>query len=134
MIEASVTPTVSVKLATPPAELGPNSPKRHWREKQPFRVGYGNACYTDALKARRLAERAGVVFPLVAPVTMVVTFVFRTRRRRDFDNCIAAFKSGQDSLVKAGLIVDDDVWRLRVAYQAEVGARDGIVVELWGAS
>ena len=42
-----------------------------------------------------------------------LTFVFPEHRRRDRDNLQARFKPGQDAMVDAGLLLDDDVDHLQ---------------------
>ena len=55
----------------------------------------------------------GVVLPFRRPV-LSLTFVFPNHRERDEDNLRARFKCGQDMVVRAGLILEDNMRYLKV--------------------
>ena len=125
--------TVSLVLPFPPAACNPNArvphPSVRWRAEQNYR----EACRIDAFNVRREMERQGMRFPLLAPVTMLLTFVLTSRQRRDWDNLVASWKHGQDGIVQAGLIHDDNVWELRVGIEVERGDTQAVRVRLQGA-
>ncbi len=116
------TPTATVielVLSYPPTELSPNARTTtgkdgqqrtmDYHDRAAFASAYKDSCRVDALNARRAYESQGVAFPLAGPVTVSVTFVLASKRRRDWDNALASFKHGLDSIVAAGLIEDDSM-------------------------
>jgi crossover junction endodeoxyribonuclease RusA len=77
---------ITIDLAFPPAALSPNA-REHWSTKAGAAREYRFACKVDALNVR-WARPAGV------HTLMTITFILKDKRRRDFDNLIAAFKPG----------------------------------------
>jgi Holliday junction resolvase RusA-like endonuclease len=68
-----------------------------------------------------------------------VTFVFKTKARRDFDNFVGRMKPIWDGIVDSGVIKDDSCWVLQISLRAEHSPRDKskkgpyIRIELEGA-
>lgn len=134
MTESPPRQTVSIELPFPPSELSANNRARHahWSERSgPSRV-YREACRAYAVDARNRAS--GLAWPFTPPVRMHLTFVLDSRRRRDWESLITAFKPGLDGLVDANLIPDDNVWALLPTYDVELGTRPGVRVRLEAAS
>lgn len=121
---------VSVWLLPPPAALSPNARVSRWERMKAAR-GYREAARVQALDVR---NRRSTAYPLTPPVRVVVTFGLPDRRRRDWDNLIAALKPAFDGLVDARLLADDSVWELTPTYRAVVAAEPGVVVCLGGGA
>ena len=120
---------IDLALPAPPSELSPNS-RLQWWERNPIKRMYQDAVLVDVLNAKRAYEVEGAVFPLVEPVTMTVTFLLPDKRHRDWDNLIAAFKAGQDTIVRAGIISGDSISVIeRVSYEWAYGAA-GVLVRI----
>jgi crossover junction endodeoxyribonuclease RusA len=81
-----------VILPWPPSKLMPNR-KAHWATKAKYAKEYRQACY-------KLTVEAGIKLE-DKKLELVITFFPPDKRRRDWDNCIAAFKSGQDGFAEA---------------------------------
>jgi len=92
---------VAFRLVIPVSELHNSNHREHWavvaRKAAAMR---SSARYTCARLPR-----------LTAPVTLVVTFAWPDRRRRDLDN--VAIKAAIDGAVDAGVIPDDGSTVLR---------------------
>lgn len=98
---------VTLFLPWPPSGLSPNA-RMHWRGRARLASLYRHQCawlsVTECAPYRRLAaERAD------ARINVDVEFRPPDRRRRDLDNCIAAFKAGADGVADATGI-DDGHW------------------------
>ena len=91
-----------------PGELNPNARVADYLKRQAKRV-YQEAVIWLSVEARGKWERAHRLkwIPL-EKAKIDLEFVFPTRRRRDDDNLRASFKCGQDALVKAQIIKDDN--------------------------
>ena len=87
-----------IELPWPPKELNPNA-RTHWARKSRAAKGYRSDCHL-------LTLASGVVAP-EGEVLLDITFCPPDRRRRDDDNCLAAFKSGRDGVADA-LGIDDN--------------------------
>lgn len=87
----------ALELPWPPKELSPNA-RTHWAARSKAAAAYRRACHL-------LTKQSGLVAP-DGRVLLVLEFVPPDRRRRDDDNCLAAFKAGRDGLAEA-LGVDD---------------------------
>lgn len=120
---------IEFELPFPPAELSPNA-RIDWHPKAKHIADYRQAC-AQLAKSARVAE--GGTWPLPAPVNARYTFVLTSRRRRDFCNLYSAFKAGEDGIVDAGLIGDDNAWNLQVELAVELGEKPSVIVSLWGA-
>lgn len=123
--------TLSLPFPSAPG-LSPND-RVHYQQRAKAVAAYRLSCGDAALKARRKAEARGVTFPLPAPVEARITFVLTSRQRRDFLNLYASFKAGEDGIVDAGLLVDDDVWHYTPTLAVERGATQAVRVVLRGA-
>ena len=86
-----------VILPWPPSKLMPNR-KLHWATKAKVAKEYRNVCFN-------LTKEAHIDAP-DGKIELVITFCPPDKRRRDWDNCISAFKSGQDGFASA-INVDD---------------------------
>jgi crossover junction endodeoxyribonuclease RusA len=84
---------IDLILPWPPKALSPNA-RTHWATKS-------RAAYTCFL----LCRQAGLQAP-AGRALLSLEFIPPDRRRRDDDNCIAAFKSGRDGVAQA-LGIDD---------------------------
>jgi crossover junction endodeoxyribonuclease RusA len=84
-------------LPWPPKILSPNA-RAHWATKSKAAKAYRSACFL-------LCTQAGIITP-AARALLSLEFIPPDRRRRDDDNCVAAFKSGRDGVAQA-LGIDD---------------------------
>lgn len=91
----------TIRLMMPPAKLSPNG-TRNRMERHRLAQKYKSDCF-------HLARGAGVRPISAEGIKMTLTFHPATNRRRDLDNLIAAFKSGQDGLSLA-FDVDDSLF------------------------
>lgn len=132
---ASAPPVIRFTLPLPPSGLAPNRAQGHaWQATQAEKDAYRAACQAICKSARVDAQKHGGVFPLAPVVTMVLTFVLPTKRRRDGDGLLSAFKTGVDAMVRSGLLRDDSIWELRVALEGELGAPGCVRVRLEAGS
>lgn len=106
--------SVVLQLPYPDPVLSPNSPRRHWRQKQPAK---------QAAKAEAffLAKPHQGKFTKSDSLQITLTFYPPDNRRRDLDNLTASMKAAVDG-VFLGLGVDDS----QIYYSAQ---RWGAVVE-----
>ena len=119
---------LELELPWPAAALSPNA-RVDWHVHAAAKSAYKNSCYLLARNARQLAPGP---WPMRPPVTVLITFVLPDKRRRDFDNLLASFKSGLDGIVEAGVIEDDSVEKIRLGLEAEYG-KAGVRVRLQGS-
>lgn len=99
----------------PPESSSPNA-RVHWGKRYRDTLGrrsYGEAVYYESIQVRNTLLAGGDFRPFRRPV-LSLTFVFPSYRQRDEDNLRARFKVGQDMLVRAGLIREDDMKHLKV--------------------
>jgi crossover junction endodeoxyribonuclease RusA len=82
-----------VILPWPPSKLMPNNKKSHWATKAKIAKEYRQACCA-------LTKEAQLTVP-DGKIELIITFCPPDKRRRDWDNCISAFKSGQDGFAEA---------------------------------
>ncbi len=94
----------------PPAELSPNA-RVHWAERYRAAQSFLEAVYYSCVHAMNQAGREKWPY---CKARVSLTFVFPQGRRRDKDNLVAMFKPGLDSLVKIGLLRDDDSEHLEI--------------------
>jgi len=95
----------------PPASSSPNA-RVHWSQRYSDAKAYKSAVFYECVDARNKEMiRVGQWVPFSRP-RLDLTFVFPQKRVRDEDNMRTMFKPGQDALVAAGLIVDDNADRL----------------------
>ena len=116
---------VELTLPFPPEELQPNT-RVDRRVKARAVRAYKHACW---LMVRSAMVRLGLSGPLRTPVRAEVVFVVRNRRR-DVDNCLAAFKSGLDAIVAAGLLTGDNSKQLVVVPSIVSGTKQEVRVTL----
>ena len=86
----------------------------HWVERYRAGAEYQMAVFCCCVDARNRALAQGMSLPFVM-AKLDLTFIFPQPRRRDRDNLLSRFKPGQDALVKAGLLLDDDSEHLEIA-------------------
>ncbi len=92
----------------PPQSLNPNS-RVSWTQEWQDKKIYGTAVYYCAIDARnRTLARLYFDFTPFQVARIDLELVYPVERTRDRDNAIASFKSGLDSLVKAGILMADD--------------------------
>jgi Holliday junction resolvase RusA-like endonuclease len=99
----------------PPASSSPNA-RVHWGTRYRDALGkrgYAEAVYYECVQVRNNLIGGEVCLPFRRPV-LSLTFVFPNYRERDADNLLNRFKSGQDMLVRSGLILKDDMQHLKV--------------------
>lgn len=92
-------------LPWPPRLLHPNVPG-HWAQKAKAKKAYRQTC-------RRIVEDTEGWMPAMGPddaLAVHLLFVPPNRRQRDWDNLLAAMKSGLDGLAD-GLGVNDALFR-----------------------
>ena len=61
---------------------------------------------------------------------IAVTWVAKDKRRRDIDNLFSAMKGYLDGLVFAGVLVDDNAYRVGYTLRYERGDKDDTVIEI----
>lgn len=98
-----------IELPWPPAVLSPNA-RAHWATRSKAAKAYRQACYL-------LTRQSGIVAP-AGRVLLALEFVPPDRRRRDDDNCLAAFKAGRDGVADA-LGIDDSRFITQFALSRE---------------
>ena len=96
----------------PPVEYSPNW-RGFWVDRYQSGLVYKNAVFYSCVEARNRAALSGYPKPF-DKARLDLTFVFPQRRRRDRDNLQARFKPGQDAIVAAGLVIDDDAEHLEI--------------------
>ena len=96
-------------LPWPPKVLSPNA-RSHWAAKSKAAKAYRNACFL-------LCRQAALPMPM-GRALLSLEFIPPDRRRRDDDNCIAAFKSGRDGVAEA-LGIDDSRFVTQLQISAE---------------
>src|SRR3990167_27276 len=94
--------SVTLDLPWPDSALSPNSPKRHWRQKQAAKVAAREAGYLIA----STLPRPGKPSRWLGPLALALTFCPPRSRQRGLDNLYSSLKSTIDG-VCAGLGVDD---------------------------
>lgn len=112
----------TLQLPWPPKELNPNA-RTHWARKSKVAKTYRMTC-------RALCVAAGLVAP-EGKVLLVVEFVPPDARRRDDDNCLAAFKSGRDGLAD-GLKIDDHRFVTQIRMSDETVKGGAVRVSIQG--
>jgi len=117
-------PIFELTLPYPDTVLSPNSPKRHWRAKQPAKETARSHAYYLA-KACRISFAQDDVF------RMVLTISPPNKQRRDLDNVFSSMKSAIDG-VCSGLGIDDSQIRQVVLEWGSVSsaARSYLEVDL----
>ena len=116
----------------PPQECSPNS-RVHWAVRKIASDCYEAEVDVFAIQARNKDPRS---YPLDKAI-VTLTLVVADKRRRDLDNFWTRFKPGMDALVRAGVLVDDDIEHLQhgeitVEVNAEIAPMTIIMVERLG--
>ena len=112
-----------IVLGWPDKHLNPNSPDRHWRKKQPYRVDAREGAYLLTLAtAQTMAGYTG-------PLMMRVNFFPPDRRRRDLDNLLASLKPSIDGICKA-LDIDDSRIKWTVLVRDVVKSGGEVVIDI----
>lgn len=96
----------------PPVEYSLNW-RGHWADKHKAGKVYHGAVFYCCVDARNRGYLEGMSFPFIK-ARLNLTFVFAEQRLRDEDNLRARFKPGQDAIVDAGLLLDDDAEHLQI--------------------
>lgn len=104
-----------IELPYPPSILSPNS-REHWRPKSVAVKKYRHDCKCLALGKQPF-------------LTMKITFHPPCGRRRDIDNAIGAFKSGQDGLAEAWGVDDSQFEVLYARKFGEIVKGGKVVIE-----
>lgn len=95
----------------PPTSSSPNW-RGHWAQRYSDAKAYKAAVFYECVDAwNQEMIRDGQWVPFSRP-RLDLTFVFPQKRVRDEDNMRSRFKPGQDALVAAHLIIDDNAARL----------------------
>jgi len=93
----------------PPVECSPNS-RAHWSKRYKasrlYQAEVFYACVDERNKLEMQLRRTS--FLPFNKARLDLTFIFSCSRRRDEDNLRAQFKPGQDALVQAQLLADDN--------------------------
>ena len=89
-----------LELPWPPASLSPNA-RIHWARKSVIAKKYKNTCGWEAKTVKPFLK-------------MKITFHPPSKHRRDIDNAIGSFKSGQDGIA-ASWGVDDSLFEIEYA-------------------
>lgn len=109
-----------LELPWPPKELSPNA-RTHWAKRSKIAKNYRAACHV-------LCKAAGVSMP-EGRALLVLEFVPPDRRKRDDDNCLAAFKSGRDGLADA-LGIDDHRFVTQISISDEITKGGAVRVQI----
>jgi crossover junction endodeoxyribonuclease RusA len=101
-----------IYLRFPPKALSPNA-RLHWRAVARTKKIYRHECFIEA-------KRQGVL-KMASSEKVKVSLVFYPpdKRKRDWDNMLAACKSGLDGLADA-MGVDDRNWELSFTVASEI--------------
>ena len=92
-------PSFVLKLPYPDSILSPNSPKRHWRLKQPAKEAARDEAFLKSVQFQS-------TFAGVKELKLLLIICPTDRKRRDLDNVFASMKSSIDGMCK-GLGIDD---------------------------
>ncbi|MBL4753593.1 MAG: hypothetical protein JKY52_08395 [Flavobacteriales bacterium] len=98
---------IKIQLPYPNPKLSPNQYKRSWAGKARLAKAYRFDCCMIANSI--VGPKGGFIWAKTVKLPVKITFHPPDKRRRDRDNMIAAFKSGQDGIVDA-IGVDDADW------------------------
>lgn len=101
---------IAITLPWPPKALSPNA-RTHWAAKSKVAKAYRNTCFL-------LCRQAALPVP-AGRALLSLEFIPPDRRRRDDDNCIAAFKSGRDGVAEA-LGIDDSRFVTQLQISSEI--------------
>lgn len=114
---------VRIEFPWPSKELSPNA-RVHWRKKSNSAGEYKLICWFVAIKELR-ATGAVVRADHDGKYHLTIQFCPPDKRKRDMDNCIGSFKSGQDGLAAA---INADDHNFIVTYSMGEPVNDGVVI------
>lgn len=117
---------VVLNLDFPPRQLNPNG-RYHWSVKAKAAAQYRSDCKIDAVNMRNMTQGT---WPMKPPVKATITFIIKDKRRHDPVNLYRMFKPGEDGLVDAKILVDDDFKNYHPELRMEAGIKNGIRIEL----
>lgn len=115
---SSKSPVFTLQLPYPDPILSPNSPKRHWRAKQPAKEAALHHAYYASCESKG-------IFKNTKTLQMKLTIYPPDRMRRDLDNVFSAMKSAIDGMSK-GIGIDDSQIRQVTLKWGDV-VKDGLV-------
>ena len=101
----------------PPVACNPNA-RVHWSAKAKAALSWGETFFYRLVDARNRSGDAEKWKGLDKATVRFTFLVPQNRKRRDLDNLIAANKAAVDAIVRAGVIVDDDIERVSLAFDA----------------
>ena len=111
--------TYTIRLPFPYQSLNPNKKAAHWSQTHRARKAYRTECGWKA-------KSDGLGTLNADSLSMTVTFFPPDERRRDRDNLIGAFKSGQDAIADVTGI-DDSKFAVSYAPLGNAIRPDGLV-------
>ena len=117
-------PIFNLQMAYPDPVLSPNSPKRHWRYKQPAKHTAKTEAFYKAVEHRS-------IFDGVKDLQLTLTFYPPTKARRDLDNAHASMKAALDGVCN-GLDIDDSQIRRVTLEWGDVVKGGAVDLELKG--
>jgi crossover junction endodeoxyribonuclease RusA len=106
-------PSFVLQLPYPDSILSPNSPKRHWRLKQPAKEAARDEAFLKS--SPFYATFAGV-----RKLKITLTFFPPNNVRRDLDNAFASMKSSIDGMCKGLGINDSQIRKVTLEWGAVV--------------
>jgi crossover junction endodeoxyribonuclease RusA len=106
-------PSFVLQLPYPDSILSPNSPKRHWRLKQPAKEAARDEAF---LKSSPFNS----TFMGVPKLQITLTFFPPNNALRDLDNAFASMKSSIDGMCKGLGIDDSQIRRVTLEWGAVV--------------
>ena len=113
----------SIFLPFPPKELSPNA-RLHWAAKAKVKKAYREACFYEAKLQAVKSMRNELL-------KVHIVFFPPDKRKRDWDNMLAAAKSGLDGLADA-IKVDDYQWRISFEVSPYVDNKMMVSVDYFG--
>ena len=113
----------SIDLPFPPKELSPNA-RLHWAAKARAKKAYREDCFYTA-KLQKVGPMRNEL------LKVHIVFFPPDKRKRDWDNMLAAAKSGLDGLADA-IKVDDSQWRISFDVSPYADNKMGVSVSYLG--
>lgn len=108
-----IMPSFFLRLPYPASILSPNSPKRHWRAKQPAKEAARTEAYLESVQFQS-------TFAGVKKLKMLLIICPPDHKRRDLDNVFASMKSSIDGMCKGLGIDDSQIRRVTLEWGAVV--------------
>lgn len=121
---------IRIEMPWPPAALSPNA-RGHWSKRSKAAKAYRAECFMEMFVLVRKEKPAIPEGRLL----LDLEFVPPDARRRDDDNCLAAFKAGRDGIAEA-LGVDDSRFTtmLRLSESTTKGGKVIVTIKPLGDS